>query len=91
MDTQGSVAVQIPAVQLELQRLEKQHTEILAIVAAAEDKLSFAMTEYVPSKTPPVMEERQVSSQLLSLITSRRMEAEAIAYRLSQIINRLQI
>jgi hypothetical protein len=91
MDIQGTPVMQTPPIQLELQRLEKQHTEILSIVAAMEDRLSVVMTEYVPSKTPPIMEEKQTQSQLLSLISSRRMESEAIAYRLAQIINRLQV
>lgn len=82
---------QTPAVQLELQRLEKQHSEILAIVSAMEDRLQFIMKEPEPLKNGILEPVENTQSPLFSALRARHFEAESIARRLSVIMRRLDV
>ena len=83
---------QVPAISVEMQRMEKTLAELAETAAALESRLMVAMREPEPSQirsdNPGVA---PAQSQLAVMLHQRVLEAEGVAYRLSSILRRLEI
>jgi len=87
----GSAPVQTPAIQQELQRLEKMSAEVSEMVAALELRLSCVMREPEPSQLRSETNAIEAMSPIVSMLRQRRIETESLAYRLGAILRRLDV
>ena len=83
--------VQAPAIQQELQRLEKISAEISEMIGALEGRLSCIMREPEPSQLRSETKTTEVMSPLVSMLRQHRVETEILAYRLDAILRRLDV
>jgi hypothetical protein len=87
----GITPAQPPAIQLELQRLEKVSAEISEMVAVLENRLSCVMRDPETSQIRAEPNPVEAISPIVSILRQRRLETESLAYRLGVILDRLDI